>query len=99
MTLKRRYYALIKVLVDNRVRIEWMRSTRDKNWKWCFGNRGDRGDPGDRQAGEGGPLYQEETEDETQNRYSGEGTRGVKEVAPDSELTSVSAIVGHVLIS
>lgn len=38
MTLKRRYYALIKVLMDNRVRIEWMRSTRDKNWKWCFGD-------------------------------------------------------------
>lgn len=82
MTLKKRYYALIKVLVDNQVRIEWMRSTRDENWKLCFGD-GDRGDPGDRQAGEGGPLYPEEPKDETQNRYSGEGTRGVKEVAPE----------------
>lgn len=74
-----------------------MRSTRDKNWKWCFGD-GDRGDPGDRQAGEGGPLYQEETKDETRIDIPGKG-QGVKEVAPDSELTSVSAIVGHVLIS
>jgi hypothetical protein len=83
------------VLVDNRVRIEWKRSTQDKNWKWCLGD-GDRGDPGDRQAGEGGALYHRKQKTGSIIDIFREGTRVVKEVAP--ELTTVSAVVGQVLV-
>lgn len=97
MTLKRRYDALIKVLVDNRVRIEWMRSTRIR-----IGNgvlviviveiRGIA------RQGKADLYIKRKQKTRPRVNIPGKG-QGVKEVAPDSELTSVLAIVGHVLIS